>query len=98
MRQRLVMVAMIGALITGVVGLGMRVAEAISQDIWGKAKLDTELLALTTLVAFLAIIPEIVLHYLKKQPVDFESFVFLALVTILILQMAWELLAQAAAS
>jgi len=77
MRQKLIVVA----LILIVVGLGMRVAEAISQDVWAKAKLDTALLALTTLVAFLAIIPEIVLHYLKKQPVDFESFVFLALVT-----------------
>lgn len=90
MRQTLMVVA----LILVVVGLGMRVAEAISQDVWHQAKLDTALLALQTLAAFLVIIPGIVLHYLKKSSPDFITFVFLALITILTLQTAWELLAQ----
>lgn len=97
MRQTLTVIG----LILAIVGLGLQVAGAISQDVWGKAWRDTIILALMSVAAFIVIIPAMWMYYLKREAVEIWTFGTLALVAIAILVMAWRLLrllAQATSS
>ncbi|MCS7197081.1 MAG: hypothetical protein NZ930_00070 [Candidatus Bipolaricaulota bacterium] len=83
-------------LILGVVVLAIQVAEAISQDAWGKARRATLVLALMSVAVFLFIIPTIWSYYLKKEAIQIWTFNGLAFVAIAALAIAWRLLARVA--
>ncbi len=96
MRQTPIQLALSGlALFIAIVALGLNIFEAIQQDVWGKAHRWTIVLILISVAAFLVIVPNIWLQYVKQQPPWPMSFISLAVVTIAILSAAWRFLAQA---
>lgn len=82
------------ALILVVVGLGITIIDAMQQDIWRRAWLRIVNLSLLTLAA-LIVIAAIWTQYSKQQPVGPMAFIILALITIMILGIAWRYLVQA---
>lgn len=82
------------ALILVVVGLGITIIDAMQQDIWRRAWLQIVNLSLLTLAA-LIVIAAIWTQYSKQQPVGPMAFIILALITIMILGIAWRYLVQA---
>lgn len=77
-----------------VLGLGLTIIDAIQQDIWGRAWLQVVNLGLLSLAA-LFMIALIWVQYAKQQPVGPSTFIILALITIMILGIAWRYLVQA---
>ncbi len=81
------------ALILVVLALVLSFVGAIQQDVWGGAWLRVINLGLLS-VAVLSVIAVIGRQYVKQQTVGIMAFLTLAIITIMILGMAWAFLGQ----
>jgi hypothetical protein len=81
------------ALGLGILGLGLTIVATL-HDIWGRAWLQIVNLSLLSLAA-LIVIAAIWVQYAKQQPVGPLAFIILAMITIMILGIAWRYLVQA---
>lgn len=80
-----------------ILGLGLNILDAFQQEIWERAWLQIVNLSLLSLAALIAI-AAIWAQYVKQQPVGPMAFIILAMITIMVLGIAWRYLVQAVRS
>ncbi|MCI2430654.1 hypothetical protein LM602_08700 [Candidatus Acetothermia bacterium] len=83
----------LAALILAALALALSFVYAIQQDVWGKAWLQVINLGLVS-VAVLLVTAVIWRQYVKQQTVGMMAFLTLAIISIMALGWAWNLLGQ----